>query len=432
MDVIAMQVANKALKKLNAEYNGFCYTYNAIDGQTEVVSQKSFDVEGYTLKVYVDGVRAIKDRDYRIVNNTTIAFFEPLRSGDAVTLSTDIAGVPKYTIMYDDTEIKEEVVDIKGDIVTVNEEIANIKNALDEDGDGSILDTIANIKKEWGDADKGLKELIDGKVDTVDFNALETSLEELKNTVLALVSSVEDKASAEQLGVVASSLETQISKVGELKAKVEVMERKELSDFGIKDSHDGRKYAFTLVNGAIVPVLNHTVMSISSNLAEEVFTSEPIEFELSIIANQDANTIAKAKFDIPSNVILEHDALGDGHWVRIDEYLVSPENTFTVIDRDFKLRVTATTDGDYSIGCTIIKADTSCELSLADITFRAIERVIPPIVDPSEPGAESPIGPGDGDGENAGGEDTGSAESPDNQLPQESDVENNPENGGVE
>lgn len=431
MDVIAMQVANKALKKLNTEYNGFCYTYNATDGQTEVVSQKSFDAEGYTLKVYVDGVRAIKDRDYRIVNNTTIAFLEPLRSGDAVTLSTDIAGVPNYTIMYDDTDIKKEVADIKGDIVTVNGEIANIKNALDEDGDGSILDTIANIKKEWGGADKGLKELIDGKVDTADFNALETSLEELKNKVLSLVSSVDGKASAEQLGVVASSLETQISKVGELKAKVEVMEKKELSDFGIKDSHDGRKYAFTLVNGAIVPVLNHTVMSVSSNLAAEVFTSEPVEFELSVIANQDKNTIAKAKFNIPSNVILEYDALGNGNWVRIDEYLVSHENTFTVTDRNFKLRVTATTDGDYSIGCTIIKADTSCELSLTNITFRATGRVIPPNVGPSEPGTENPIVPGGGGGESAGGEGTGSTENPDNQLPQEPGIESNLESRGV-
>lgn len=431
MDVIAMQVANKALKKINTEYNGFCYTYNATDGQTEVVSQKSFDAEGYTLKVYVDGVRAIKDRDYRIVNNTTIAFLEPLRSGDAVTLSTDIAGVPNYTIMYDDTDIKREVANIKGGMVTVNGEIANIKNALDEDGDGSILDTIANIKKEWEDADKGLKKLIDGKVDTADFNALETSLEELKNTVLSLVSSVADKASAEQLGVVASSLETQISKVGELKAKVEVMEKKELSDFGIKDSHDGRKYAFTLVNGAIVPVLNHTVMSVSSNLAAEVFTSEPVEFELSVIANQDSNTIAKAKFDIPANIILEYDALGNGNWVRVDEYLVSNENTFTIMDRGFKLRVTATTDGDYSIGCTIIKADTSCELSLTNITFRATGRVIPPAIGPSEPGTASPTEPGNGDGESAGGEGTGSTESPDSQLPQEPSIESNPESRGV-
>lgn len=414
MDIISMQVANKALKRLNTEYGGFCYTIVATEGQTDFTSQKPFDKEGYTLRVHVDGIRAVKDRDYTLISDKVVKFNEPLSLGEVVTLSTDIAGVPKYSIEYDDTDIKREVGIVKTDLITANEkivaannEIEIIKTALDEDLDGSILDTIADIKKQWADADADLKLLVDGKAGVEEIAAINLTIADITEKLNKVVQDIananlalEAKASTEQVGVVASDLvslteqlETakldltgqvgavasdlagQVEIISTTKTKVEAVEKKGLSDFAVKDEYTGRKYCLSVNNGVVVPVLNHVVMATTVNIPEQYTVNEPQEFTIGIIPNEDAGIMIKAHFTIPVGAKVEYYEATDSQWHELVDTFGPPETGFPVLDITTPFRATFTEDGTHTAKVKFNRVDNNYTLHEVDLEFKAVNPV---------------------------------------------------------
>jgi hypothetical protein len=162
-----MQIANKVRKKMEMEYGGLYETFTATAGQTVFDTTGKFSTQGHVLKVYVDGVLAIKDVDYAIQDDNTIVFVEGLTEGAIVLITTEVVGIPKFTVYnppYDDTELRTKI----GQVIA----------ALDEDGDGSIFDTIANIKAQWEAADGSLQTLIASKVEQA---VVDLVIEEITN-----------------------------------------------------------------------------------------------------------------------------------------------------------------------------------------------------------------------------------------------------------
>lgn len=161
MDVLSMQIANKVRKRMDTEYGGIYETFTATSGQTTVVTSGAFSTTGHLLKVFVDGILAIQGTDYTLQDGQTIVFTKGLTSGDIVLATTEVVGIPRFTVTnpaYDDTELRDKV--------------AGIVAAMDEDGDGSILDTIANIKTQWEGADGDLTTLINNKVEQAVVDAI--------------------------------------------------------------------------------------------------------------------------------------------------------------------------------------------------------------------------------------------------------------------
>lgn len=174
MDIISMQIANKVLKRMNKEFNGLYDVLIATEGQKEFITSKPHDIQNKGLHVYVNGYHATESLDYTHTNETTILFSKPLRKDDIVVLTTQIAGLPKYEAPgYDDTTIKGELESMKG-------KVNAIISALDDDGDGDLFDTIANLKAEWGSADTGLKELVNKKASSEELIAANQVIEQTK------------------------------------------------------------------------------------------------------------------------------------------------------------------------------------------------------------------------------------------------------------
>lgn len=149
MDIISMQIANKVIKRMNREYNGILETVVAVQGQTEVSITKDFGTTGHTLEIHVDGIKAIEGKDFAIKDSKTVVFSEPLQKGNIVAFSTSVAGIPRFNITnppYDDSEVKKK--------------IEYILLALDDNKDGIITDTIANLRKQWLEADDSVKDLV--------------------------------------------------------------------------------------------------------------------------------------------------------------------------------------------------------------------------------------------------------------------------------
>lgn len=207
MDIISVQIAKKAEKKLEAHYSGFDYKVVATNGQTVVTCEKEFDPRGYTLRLYVDGVRAIRGVDYEVTNNKTVTFTKPLFGGEIILFTTDVAGVPVYNVTeeYDDTELKGSLAEVNSTVSELNSnlesintsltgEINAIKTALDENEDGSIIDTIGNLKKQWEDADGELNVLINQKVNTNELNELLAGKVDVEtvNTLETKIASIEE------------------------------------------------------------------------------------------------------------------------------------------------------------------------------------------------------------------------------------------------
>ena len=426
MDVVSMQLANKALKRLNTEYNGFCYNLTATEGQTDFTIEREFDKEGYSLKVYVEGIRATKFRDYEIVDSKTVRFKKPLVEGDIVTLTTDVAGVPKYIVDYDDTEIKEEVGRVKTSITEIESSITNlissiedanneinvVKNCLDDDKDGSIIDTIENIKAQWESADEDLKTLINGKCSITQLDELKSALDEYKvsiqNNIDTLTTNVEDKVSNEKFDTLSkkvtdiegslnnvinniSSFESLISElkkaneelsnditgiegtIDEVKKDVEAINNKTETELNIVDQYTGRKNTITLSNGTLVPTLNHTILAINDTMVDTIETTDVTEFNVNVIANDDTGIISNVKVTVPEGVILEY--LNGDAYVEVTDTL---KDNINLSDLLCEFKVTASTPGEKTITISVVKSDVNYELGNHEITFNVIEKAVEP------------------------------------------------------
>jgi len=204
MDVIAMQTANKVLKRMNTQYNGMLHKAVATAGQTAFILPKQYAPGSHTLEVYVDGIKAVLTDDYLETNNLTVTFTEGRELGQVVTFQTQVAGVPVTQIAnpaYDDAVVKEDIdaaelavstlqgkMDTaEGKIVTLEEQmstaqggiegldtrlvtaegkVTSILSVLDADSDGSIVDALSDLKAQWEDADGDLTALISNKAET--------------------------------------------------------------------------------------------------------------------------------------------------------------------------------------------------------------------------------------------------------------------------
>jgi hypothetical protein len=193
MDVISMQIANKVLRRMNTEFNGVYDKFVATAGQKTFTTTKVVATDGNALKVFVDGILAVKDIDYTVIDSRNIQFINGLEAGAQVLLTTDVVGVPKFEMVapaYDDTQVKADINSLatraqnsenaifalQTRVTNAESEINNIKSVLDEDGDGSITDTIANIKAQWESADGNLTNLINNKAEQSDLEAVENEI----------------------------------------------------------------------------------------------------------------------------------------------------------------------------------------------------------------------------------------------------------------
>ena len=290
MDIISMQIANKILKRINTDYNGFLQMAVATQGQTAVIVTKEYSVGANTLSVYVDGILAYLTEDYLETDANTITFVKPLEAGSIVLFKTNVAGIPKYVTanpIYDDTAVKglitanassistvdgkvtvanTDITNIKGDIVTAKSDIASAKTKidniialLDDDADGEIIDIFANLKTQWETADGDLQTLLGDKVSSELFNTLNSEIVEareiygtLKERLTALVdaivlndtsiTSLTEGATAQGLlitditgdvSAIGDSLALLIESVGVITGKITTMES-DISD--IKDT----------------------------------------------------------------------------------------------------------------------------------------------------------------------------------------------------
>lgn len=338
MDIIAVQTANKVKKTINTRYNGFSFSYVAKEGDKIITSPKEFDKKGNSLRVYVNGMRAVKDRDYTLPDNKTVSFNIELLKGDEIELSTEIAGIPEIHVDYDDTDIKASIAKntsavsatkqkteentaaittINGLIETINSAIAAINTALDDDKDGTLTDTLANLKAQWDAADNDLKSLITNKATQAD---LDKAVEDLSN----LSKSVSDLS----------------KKVSDLSA----------NGHDIIDATNGRKYSIVLNNGSISAALNQSVMALTATDATGFTKDIAKEFHIAITANDDAGTTAKEKYVVPENCTLEKET-SEGVWIPITNEFV---NKTTIADETINLRATFTAAGNYEIKCQFI------------------------------------------------------------------------------
>lgn len=315
MDVISMQIANKILRKINKNYNGFYELQTAIKGQTEFTISKEYGFGEHTLGVYVDGAIAYEKTDYVEVNATSVKFIHPMDGGELILFKTEVAGTTSYPILnpeYDDTSIKElikgntetinnvdsKLSDAKDRIKTTEEKIANIITALDEDGDGSITDTIADLKSQWESADSNLTNLISNKVEQSVFDILQEEVEaargihaSLNENLTAIIKSIENyddtvikqevsklKSDIEGLQTSIDSIETLNESISNLTDKVSELEAK--SNIVLKDTVTGWGYNIVITNGNIVAQLNKILSKvlIERKGAGEVKVGDTITF----------------------------------------------------------------------------------------------------------------------------------------------------------
>ncbi|URZ09253.1 hypothetical protein [Clostridium felsineum] len=236
MDIISMQIANRLQKKMKEEYGGMYEVFTATEGQTTFTSKESFMKEGHTLKVFVDGALAIDDEDYSKKDANTIVFTKGLQAGNIVLLTTEVVGVPKFeNPSYDDTTLKnliatkadeaslktvaDEVTLARGDSASLSDKLVSItssipkayddtslKNqvqgiitALDDNKDGSITDTIANLKAQWEAADGDLKKLVDNKAEEADLTKLSSAVDGIKTSVASKADATSLKSVADEV-----------------------------------------------------------------------------------------------------------------------------------------------------------------------------------------------------------------------------------------
>jgi DNA-binding MarR family transcriptional regulator len=297
MDVISMQIANKILRKINRNYNGFYELQTATSGQTDFTLSKEYGFGQHTLGVYVDGAMAYESTDYTEVDSTKLKFKTPMAGGEIILFKTEVAGQVTYPILnppYDDTAVKGliknnadaigvvdgKLTDAKNRITTTEEKIASIIAVLDADNDGSIVDALADLKTQWESADSGLTALITNKVEKSLFDTLKGEVETARGTyaslterLAAIVNSIHDyndtaiKQDISDIKLDIQSLENSIStittlgnKIDDLTDRVEVLEAK--STMVLKDTVTGWEYNIAVTNGNLVAQLVKILTSV--------------------------------------------------------------------------------------------------------------------------------------------------------------------------
>lgn len=358
MDVLSMQIANKIRKRMDTEYGGIYETFVATENQTEVVTTEKFAAVGHTLKVYVDGILAIPDTDYTTTDDHTIHFIDPLKAGDIILITTEVVGIPVFKVTnppYDDTDILKKI----NDIIT----------AIDDNGDGSILDTISNIRTQWKNADNDLKNLIDNKAETNAVNIIADAINEAKGDKASLKDKLDEILSAIPAQYDDTGINTEINSIKDdvhaAQESIESIENKSISDFIILDTLTARKYKLNLSGGTLVPVLNQTNM--------ELQTSVPVytigvnqEFTVTTVANDDAGKLVRAHFTLPDGINAEYYEVQDGNWYPLTD-VFGPESGYPLSDITARFRATFSNAGQYNIEVSFNKIDN--DASLGSVTI---------------------------------------------------------------
>lgn len=353
MDIISMQIANKVLKRMNTEFNGAYDIFVATEGQRRFTTTKEHDTEGHTLHVYANGYHGVSGEDYTHIDNKTFEFTTGLRKGDVVLATTQVVGIPRFEVTnpeYDDTAVK-------GQIAIINNQISNIISAMDEDGDGSIIDTIADIKKQWADADSNIMKLIELKATEEDLQLLAARVEELAGTIPG---EYDDTTIVGKI----TSIENVVASMGERVKDIEAA----VSDETVHlfDEQTGRRFRVTLANGVIgfkpvgVPSeLTHTAPA-------EVTIGIPTEFRLNVSANADLNQKVKLIVSSPNGIALEHN--NGSAWLPFETQVIE-----SLTNLGCKLRLTGEEIGNHEVSISIVKFDTNAQLSKATFSVEVKE-----------------------------------------------------------
>ena len=354
MDVIAMQTANKVLKRMNTEFNGMYDTFVAVDGQKLFSTSKIHDTENHSLHVYVNGFHAVDGQDYVHKSTTEIEFKSPLRKGDVVLLATQIVGVPKFEIVnpaYDDSTIRSEITSLQNRINAIHE-------VLDDDKDGSIVDTISNLKKLWEDADGELIKLVEACATKEELKAVADKIAELEKD--------QSSNNNEELVNKVAELERALSELSNRVDKLE--DASNVKDLFMTDSITGRKHKLILTSGSLSAqqvgdacVIEHTAQS-------EAIINQEMQFRLNILANADLNQKVKLLVSHNNSVSLEYN---DGYQWR--EFTTRTIDSLTNLG--YTMRLTGLATGTHEVKFDIVKYDNNAEL--ATVAFSVVVKEQP-------------------------------------------------------
>lgn len=268
------------------------------DGIIETLTQIKTQWEGAdnSLKALID------DKVSKSIVDAIEAEITNARSGKTTLLerlNEIIATIPKE---YNDVQIKSDVKTVSDEVsaarngkATLLEElqdlsakIQDIVTALDDDKDGSIIDTIANIKTQWENADSSLQSLINNKAETSSVTTLsdelssaregKTTLKEKLDTIIESISgpyndttikndikTISDEITAarnskanlkEELDTIVGSIPSPYDDTS-IKNRVQILEGKTISfnDLTTKDSVTNYEYKIAITNSIVTAVL---------------------------------------------------------------------------------------------------------------------------------------------------------------------------------
>lgn len=390
MDIISMQIANKVLKRMNTEFNGAYDIFIATEGQKVFSTAKPHDISGYTLHIYVNGYHAVSGEDYTHTNETTFEFKDALRKGDVVLATTQIVGIPRFEVTnpeYDDTSIKNQ-------LSAINAQITGIINAMDEDSDGSIIDTIADIKKQWADADSNLMTLIEKKATTEELADLKLKVEAIKipptyddavlsAKVTALEGStglLDGKITTLEESTAALKVETTALKESTtaIEESATVLEKKVLAlevgsksnELFINDEDTGRKHKIVLKDGVLKANIIGIPLAVTQTGPTSGLVDEVQEFNLNIVANADLNQ--KVNLVLADNEKVKLEYKKDDLWELFETQTIEAlSNSY------YELRITGLETGNHLVKFDILRFDNNFELGTTSFNIDVTE---PPVV----------------------------------------------------
>ena len=348
MDIISMQIANKVLKRMNTEFNGLYDLYIATGGQKVFRTTKPHDITNRSLHVYVNGFHAAEETDYIHKDQYDIEFKTGLKRGDIVLLTTQVVGVPKFEVInpaYDDSTIKAE-------IVQLTNRIQAVVTALDENGDGSIIDTIGNLKKMWEDADQDLVKLVELQATKAELQALAERVEEVAGSI---------PPNDTELAGKVSKLETSMTAM-ERRVK-DLEDNTSAKDLFIADDKTGRKHKLHLTDGTISAKLVGAPMEVTHTAPQSVILDVATEFRLNVIANADLNQKVKLVVSHNDKVKLEYN---DGsQWAPFVSKTID-----SLTNLGYSLRITGVELGTHEVRIDLLKHDNNIQLGTT--TFSVI------------------------------------------------------------
>lgn len=348
MDIISMQIANKVLKRMNTEFDGAYDIFIATEGQKTFTTTRAHDTSGHTLHIYVNGYHAVSGEDYTHTNDTTFEFKKALRKGDVVLVTTQVVGISKFVVTnpeYDDTAIKNQ-------LSVINNQINNIISAMDEDKDGSIIDTIADIKKQWADADGNIMKLIELKATKEELALLSQRIEEV-------ASSIPQAYDDTQISNKIITLENAATLASQ---KIEALEVKTKDEsIALYDEVSGRKHKVVLVNGVIQTRLVGLPLELTHTAPTNAIIDIAKEFRLNITANADLNQKVKLIVSKPEQVLIEYNDTTS--WSAFTNQTIE-----ALTNLSYNLRFSASTVGHHEISISVVKFDNNHELGKTTFT----------------------------------------------------------------